>query len=102
MIKIFYNKYQFIEGEDKGKKNLEKDGVKLLHTDVEYVPGTNNKIVVGASEEDKEDWEKFSASMKEFMQYFEDVMMERVQEDKRAVYADNAKLIEENFVVVQK
>lgn len=102
MIKIFYNKYQFTEGEGKGKTNLEKDGVMLLHTDVEYVPGTNNKIVVGASEEDKEDWEKFSVSMKEFMQYFEDVLMERVQEDKKASYADNAKLIEENFVVVQK
>lgn len=102
MIKIFYNKYQFTEGEGKGKTNLEKDGVMLLHTDVEYVPGTNNKIVVGASEEDKADWEKFSASMKEFMKYFEDVLMERVQEDKRASYADNAKLIEENFVVVQK
>ena len=102
MIKVFYNKYQFTEGEDKGKKNLEKDGAKLLHTDVQYVASTNNKIVVGESDEDKKDWEKFSASMKEFMQYFEEVMLERVEDDKKSSYADNAKLIEENFVVIQK
>lgn len=102
MIKVFYNKYQFTEGEDKGKMNLEKDGKKVLHEDVKYVASTNNKIVVGESEEDKQDWEKFSASMKEFMQYFEGVLLERVEEGKKSSYAENTKLIEDNFVVIQK
>ena len=98
MIKVYFNKYQFLDGEEKGVKNL--DGA--LHADVKYVASTNNKIVVGESQEDKEDWQVFSANLKAYMGYFDAIMLEREPEEKKAEYKESTKLLEENFLVVQR
>lgn len=98
MIKVYFNKYQFLEGEAKGLKNRDNE----LCADVKYVESTNNKIIVGESEEDKKDWEIFSSNMKEYLQYFEGVILERVEEEKKKEYEDNNSLLEENFVVIQR
>lgn len=99
MIKVYYNKYQFQKGEEEGKKSV--PGC-TLHGEVKYVPGTNNKIVVGPEEEDKEDWNVFSGAMREYMEYFHNELLTRVEENKKASYAEGNALLEDNFIVVQK
>lgn len=98
MIKVYYNKYQFLEGEEKGVKNIDGE----LLADVSYVPSTNNKIVIGDSEEDKKDWEKFSASLKAYLTYFEEVLMVRLDEEQKNTFKEGTRLLEDNFVIIHR
>ncbi|MBQ3783839.1 MAG: hypothetical protein IIT46_04695 [Lachnospiraceae bacterium] len=96
MIKVYYNKYQFQKGEEEGKKTVA--GYELKG-EVEYVPSTNNKIVVGASEDDKADWEVFQKALKEYLEYFLKELLSRADEQEKA---DENKLLLDHFIIVQK